>query len=137
MLPMNNRTRQPRGLSVVEVLLVIATVVLLAAVFWPKMARPTKGGSRVSCTSNLKQIGLACRLWSNDNNDEFPWVSTNAAGSRAFVNSQQVFLHFAAMSNELVSPKVLICPSDTKRKRVQDFSNFSNREALRLRFIRL
>ena len=53
-------------------------------------------GQRVSCVNNLKQIGLAARLWSTDHNDTFP-------------------PDFASLSNELNSPKVLVCPGDARR----------------------
>ena len=115
-----------RGLSLLEVMLVVATIALLAAVVLPRLARTHGRSSRIGCTSNLKQIGLACRLWANDNNDEFPWALTNAAGSRAYVNSPQVFQHFAIMSNELVSPRILTCPNDTKRKKAPVFATLSN-----------
>ena len=123
---MKIQTPRPGGLTLVEVLFVVATVVLLVAVFAPGVSHGKAPAKRIACASNLKSIGLACRLWSNDNNDEFPWVSTNTAGSRAYVKSPQVFLHFAAMSNELVSPKVLICASDPQRTKTTDFSQFSN-----------
>ena len=122
---MRAKPQRARGLTVVEVLLVIATVVLVAAVLLPMLAKP-KGSPRIPCVSNLKQVGLAFRLWSNDNNDQFPQVSTNVASSLAWANSPQVFRHFQAMSNELVTPKVLICPSDEKRTKASDFVNFSN-----------
>jgi len=123
---MKTRRHRSSGLSVLEVLLVVATVGLLAAVFLPRMAAHRVRCSPIGCTSNLKQIGLACRLWSNDNSDEFPWVSTNAAGSRAFANSPQVFQHFAALSNELVTPMVLVCPTDTQRIKARNFTQLSN-----------
>jgi competence protein ComGC len=115
-----------RGLSLLEVMIVVATIALLIVAVLPRLARTNARSSRISCTSNLKQIGLACRLWSNDNNDEFPWVSTNSAGSRAYVNSPQVFQHFAIMSNELVTPKILTCPDDKQRKKTPDFAKLSS-----------
>ena len=116
------------GLTLVEFLVVIVIIAMFASIILPGLARSKHRGNSPSraCAVNLKQIGLACRLWANDNGDEFPWVSTNAAGSRAFVNSPQVFLHFAAMSNELVTPKILVCPSDTNRTKADDFAHLSN-----------
>ena len=65
-------------------------------------------------------------MWSNDNECLFPQVSTNSAGSLAWANSPQVFRHFQVMSNELVTPKILLCPLDSKRTKATDFTNFSN-----------
>ena len=110
-----------------DVLIVIVTLALLAALFLPALVRPKTRSSRASCVSNLKQISLAFRMWSNDHNDSFPWkVSTNQGGSQEYSRSGEVFRHFQAVSNELNSPKILKCPSDTRRSRAVFFTNFSN-----------
>ena len=125
---MKTKLHRQHGLSLPEVFIVIATVVLLAAFLLPiGTSRP----SRVSCVNNLKQIGLAFRLYSNDHEDKFPWmvsayVNPMNSGSREFMNSTQVFRHFQTMSNELVTPKVLVCPTDSQRKKAADFARFSN-----------
>ena len=123
---MTRRTLSQSGLSVVEVLLVLATIALLAAFLLPAMTRTHVHSHRISCTSSLKQIGVAYRLWSNDHEDKYPFASTNAAGSLAFVNSPQVFRHYLVMSNELVMPKILVCSSDDKRTKALDFAALSN-----------
>jgi Tfp pilus assembly protein PilE len=121
------KSRSPcRALTAVEVLLVVATVALLAVVALPMFARAKVRTKRIPCTSNLKQVGIAYRLWSNDHEDKFPFASTNALSSLCFVDSPQVFRHYEVMSNELVTPKVLTCFSDTKRKQVADFTKLSN-----------
>ena len=60
----------------------------------------------ITCVSNLKQIGLAARMYSNDHKDTFP-------------------PDFFAMSNELNSPKILVCPADPTRA-VPANANWSN-----------
>lgn len=123
---MTTQPQRARGLTVVEVLLVIVTIVLVAAVFLPMLARSRPRSSRIGCTGNLKQVGLAAHLWSIDHADQYPQASTNLEGSLAWANSTQVFRHFQAMSNELVSPKILVCPEDKSRKKASTFVNFSN-----------
>lgn len=131
---MKTKTSRRNGLSIVEVFLVVATVILLTAFLLPSALRrrSNPNAPRIHCVSNLKQIGLASRLYANDHGDQFPWmVSTNfdpasTSGSREFTISPQVFRHFQVMSNELVTPKVLACSSDTKRTKANDFANFSN-----------
>ena len=112
-----------RALTLTEVLVVIATAVILFAVVLPWLATShPRRSSRINCTSHLKGIGLAFRMWSNDHNDEFPMrVSTNEGGSREFSSTTEVFRHFQALSNELNSPKLLVCPLDSERRCAQDF----------------
>jgi hypothetical protein len=83
---------------------------------------------RLSCINNLKQIGLAFRIWAGDKEDRFPFnVSTNAGGTMEFCNvGKDGFdlngaLHLQVMSNELNTPKILICPDDKSKKWATDF----------------
>lgn len=131
---MKTKTHPKSGLSLMEVVLVIATVATLAMVYLPRLARAHAHSCKLGCVNQLKQIGLADRLWSNDHGDRFPFsASTNAGGTLEFVGSPQVFRHFQVMSNELNTPKILLCPQDTKRKVASpnlageiDFENLSN-----------
>jgi hypothetical protein len=60
----------------------------------------------IQCINDLKQIGLAARLWSNENGDTLPQ-------------------DFLTMKNELGSPKILHCPADEARVRVSDWAQFT------------
>ena len=120
---MKTNTHDQSGLSLLEVLFIVVTVALVAAALLPMLIRPHRRGSPISCTMNLKQVGLAYRLFSNDHDDKFPFaVPQSSGGTLEFTNSPNVFLHFQAMSNELVTPKVLICRTDTNRQWASDFS---------------
>ncbi len=66
-------------------------------------------------------------MWSNDHGDKFPWqVSMSQTGTMEFAESPEVFRHFAIVSNELSSPKVLFCNSDAKKSKVANWSEFDN-----------
>ena len=128
--PMNHRTRRPSGFTLVEILVVMAILFLLAAALLPGMARPhPRYPLRTRCVSNLRQIGLSFRLYANDHGDRFPFaVSNQFGGTLEFTNSPQVIRHFESMSNEMVTPKILVCPSDPGRKKATDFySPLANR----------
>lgn len=71
----------------------------------PQVATPAVNPS-VQCVNNLKQIGLAARIWSNDHGDKFP-------------------ASFLTLSNELVAPKVLVCPGDAMKTQASDWSQFN------------
>jgi prepilin-type processing-associated H-X9-DG protein len=102
----------------------IACVALLAAIFLPTLARSTVRSSRISCANNLKQIGLAFRTWAIDNNDLYPMhVSVTNGGTMELAASGVVFSHFQVMSNELSTPKILLCPNDKERSCVTSFTS--------------
>jgi hypothetical protein len=120
---MKTRDQRRRGLSLLEVVFVMVTLVLVGGLFLPKILRPkARACPRITCGSNLKQIGLAYRLFSNDHNDLFPFaVLKRDGGTLEFTNSPQVSRHFEVMSNELVWPRVLVCPQDRGRTGATNF----------------
>jgi len=70
----------------------------------------------ICCNCNLKQVGLAFKTWAIDHTNSFPMeISTNIGGTRECTATGEVFRHFQVMSNELSTPKVLICPRDSRR----------------------
>ena len=120
--------RCTRASTMTDVLITVATVVLLAGVLLPRQTRCRALAQRIQCVGNLKQVGLALRIWTNDHDDKFPWeVSTNEGGTLELIHSTNVFLHFQAASNELSTPKILACNSDVDRTRVADFAQLDNR----------
>jgi prepilin-type processing-associated H-X9-DG protein len=115
--------RRASGLTVPEVLVIAALLAIIALLILPALSRPHHHRSG-SCSNNLKQIGLSFRVWAIDNNDRLPMqVSTNDGGTSEFVNGPNAFRHFAAMSNELSTPKVLLCPSDKQRTWATNFTS--------------
>ena len=101
--------------TVIELLIVIAVVAILAAILLPALAKPHGYGRQgIACVNNLKQIGLAFKLWANDNSGKYPMqVSVTNEGTMELIKDGDVFVHFLVMSNELSTPKVLICPQET------------------------
>jgi hypothetical protein len=119
---MSTGLQNQRGLSLVEVAFVIATVFLVGMVLLPRTTGCKGRSQRIACTSTLKQVGLAYRLYANDHSNQFPFaVSNELGGSLAFANTPEVFRHYEALSNELVTPGVLICNLDRGRVRRDNF----------------
>ena len=100
-------------------LLILAALAAVAVVLLPLLARRNRArppGNRIYCQNNLKQIGLAYRVWASDNNDKFPaQVSITNGGAMERTAGGDVYLSFLVMSNELNTPKLMLCPADDHR----------------------
>jgi hypothetical protein len=115
------------GFSALDLLAMIAAVAVIAMLGLGYLAKPRMRSSKINCVNNLKQVGLAFRLWAGDNGDKNPTqVSTNAGGTMELVASGVVFPHFLVMSNELGTPKMVRCPEDEKRSYAANWNALSD-----------
>ena len=103
-------------MTLIEVLVVLAVLVGLGALLIPRLKRARATGDRIQCNNNLKQIGLAYRVWEGDNNDKFPMaVSQTNGGTMELITGPNAWRHYQVMSNELSTPWVLTCPAETNQ----------------------
>ena len=115
---MKTQCSRNRAFTLVELVLVVVVLGLLATLVLRGQglteSRVTR--DRIVCANNLKQVGLAFRMWSNDHEENFPWRYDAAKqGTREAIEKEEPWRHFLALTNELPNPKVLACPADDRR----------------------
>jgi prepilin-type processing-associated H-X9-DG protein len=121
--------RKRGGFTFIDLMIVVVIVGLMAILVMSMMPMTGRGAraSRINCVSNLKQVGLAFRMWSNDHGDRFPMaVSITQTGSLEYIQTGEVYRHFQVISNELYSPKILVCSDDKSRVRANVFGSVAN-----------
>lgn len=115
--------QQKKAFTLIELLVVIAIIAILAAMLLPALAAAKRKAQRISCVNNLKEDSLAFRIWEGDNGDKYPQaVATSQGGAQGLVwsgTSSGAYNYgvanvFCVMSNELSTPKILNCPSDSR-----------------------
>jgi type II secretory pathway pseudopilin PulG len=67
-------------MTLIEVLVVICVLAFLAIYFLPHINHPSNRAPRISCVNNLKQVGLAYRIWEGDNGDKYPMQTSVTNG---------------------------------------------------------
>ena len=129
----NSAHQRTRAFTIEELLVVVVTIGLFAAVLVPALTRTHRPAKRIQCVSRQKQMGTAFRVFASDNGDLYPLQATTNAyvvptgATTTQVNSAAAESWQVAQClwKEVISPQILLCPADwerTKFRRVTDFN---------------
>ena len=73
--------RLSRGFTLIELLVVIAIIAILAAILFPVFAQAREKARQTQCTNNLKQIGTAVQMYSQDYDEMMPYLAYNGGNT--------------------------------------------------------
>ena len=107
--------RRAAAFTLVELLVVIGIIAILVAILMPALSRAKESARRVQCLSNLRQLGMAVMMYTQDNKGRFPgawdWHPRRASASAPW---QGPLLKY---HNDGGVPDIYSCPSDPPEDR--------------------
>jgi prepilin-type processing-associated H-X9-DG protein len=109
--------------TLVELLVVVGVIAVVALLVLPGMARAKQKARRIQCTNNLKQLGLVSKTWVIGGGAT---LSTNRLAGLGRITSGEAFRYFQVVSNEMGTPKLLVCPADNRLPAQDVGAGFSN-----------
>ena len=121
---MIQKKSQYSGFTLIELLVVIAVIAILAALIFPTFARARESAHKISCMSNVRQIGYATQMYLADNDGYYPRER----------DLNPIVWHINTVYDILLpyikNVNVFVCPSDFEAFSFQNYIDFYSRDYL-------
>jgi prepilin-type N-terminal cleavage/methylation domain-containing protein/prepilin-type processing-associated H-X9-DG protein len=109
------------GFTLIELLVVIAIIAILAAILFPVFARARENARKISCLSNMKQIGLGVMQYTQDYDERYPMRYYGGSGATQEANTWRRVIFPYVKSTQLFQ-----CPSNSNNTILADDSTPAN-----------
>jgi prepilin-type N-terminal cleavage/methylation domain-containing protein/prepilin-type processing-associated H-X9-DG protein len=101
---------KPGGFTLIELLVVIAIIAVLASLLLPALAKAKQKAATIKCVNALRQIGLAARMYADENDD---WIPQSRHSGRTWIGTLQTYL---------AGTNVYRCPTDKTTNRATSYA---------------
>jgi prepilin-type N-terminal cleavage/methylation domain-containing protein len=112
-----------RAFTLIELLVVIAIIAILASLLLPSLARAKSKGQGIKCLNNLRQIGVAMRIWTDEHDSRYPWAEQRRSLGPLYGTNLPTISE--VLSNEVGGAMAVFrCPNDNINAYIIETSSY-------------
>ncbi len=99
------------GFTLIELLVVITIISILASILMPALSKARESARRITCNSNLRQIGMALNMYMTERDGRMPQGNMNWLPTR----NNYMMDGRAVYPNYIDTLEIFMCPSDLEK----------------------